>query len=467
MTKLLRVFLFALTFSIFLFTLPCYAKLLLIKKVNLIDVTGVPHISKVSVLISEGRIKKIVSSNELETIPDVVVVEAMGAFLIPGLWDMHVHWYEEDYLPLFIANGVTGVRQMWGMYQHYYWRKKENKPSFIGPKTIIGSVILDGVPKIWPGSIEVPDANLGRDYVRSFKNRGVDFIKVYDNLSRESYFAIADESKKLGLPFAGHVPKSLTVLEASNAGQKSIEHLTKLIEASSSTYLNIVEKYGGKENMPKTDLMIQKKIYQGYGGNLANELYSQFIKNETWQSPTLTVLRNYAYLRERSDLDKKRLTYLPRRITYRWHSKNHPKMKNRPEEEWAYAKNAFNHKQRIVGDMYRAGVKIIAGTDVLNPFCFPGFSLHDELELLVESGLSTMAALQAATINAVEFSGKSKDFGTIAVGKIADMVLLEANPLEDIRNTTKISAVILNGVFYDKQALAKMLTNMQQNSSGN
>jgi len=285
-------------------------------------------------------------------------------------------------------------------------------------------------------------------------------------LNREAYFAIADESKRLGIPFAGHVPDSVKVAEASAAGQKSIEHLTKIDLETSDTYIETIQEYRGRGVLTgQTALEFMQKVYEGYGGDKTSNLYQRFVENGTWQSPTLTVSRNLAYIDERPELDRERLTYLSKQTTDRWIAKSKQLQESRTPEDWTREQLKFKHFQKIVGDMHAAGVKIIAGTDVLNPFCFPGFSLHDELFLLVESGLSPMAALQAATKNAAEFSGRLADLGTIEEGKIADLVLLDANPLEDIRNTTKISSVILNGILHDRNALSEMLRTVRKSAS--
>ncbi len=438
---------------------------LLIKNVNVIDGTGSPVQKSRSVLIDGGRILKITSTSNRKAPANAKVVDGTNLYLIPGLWDMHVHWYDERFLPLFIANGVTGVRQMWGMDMHYAWRAKENDPSFIGPKQVIASVILDGAPKIWPESIEVTDAESARKQVRLFHDKGADFIKVYGRLTRDAYFAIADESKKLGIPFAGHVPQSISLEEASDTGQKSMEHMIKIDTALIADPLAFGAKYAAKPRTPETQLAIQEDIIRSEDMEKKKALFKKFADNGTWQSPTLTVLRNAVYLRERVELDKERLTYLPKDIIHDWAPAMTRAKFVTDEKQWEAARVRFSYQQRLVGDMHKAGIKIIAGTDAMNPFCFPGFSMHDELELFVQAGLSPSAALQTATVNAAEYSGKSKDLGSVAEGKIADLVLLRANPLEDIRNTKKISAVILNGVYHDRKALDGMLKSMQDLAS--
>jgi len=446
------------------FFAPVQAATLLIRNVSLIDSTGSPVQKNMNVLLDAARIVRITTANA--SVPaGAKVIDGSGLFLIPGLWDMHVHWYEESYLPLFVANGVTGVRQMWGMDMHYAWRSRENDPSYIGPKQVIASAILDGAPKVWPTSIEVTSAEFAREQVRLFHAKGADFIKVYDRLNRDVYFAIADESKKVGIPFAGHVPQLVSLAEASDAGQKSMEHMVAFDTGLVTDPAAFEAKYSG-ELKPETMLARREDAIRSEDGAQKNLLFKKFADNATWQSPTLALLRNRAFLRERLEVDKHRLTYIPKQTTSSWLPPRNLDFQNITDErQWKARQVRFAYLQRLVGEMHKAGVRVIAGTDVRNPFCFPGFSLHDELELLVEAGLSPMAALQAATSNAAEYSGKSNVLGTVTEGKIADLVLLSENPLDDIRNTTKITAVILNGVYHDRSALDAMLKRMQEQAN--
>src|SRR5262249_42865203 len=168
------------------------------------------------------------------------VINASGKYLIPGLWDVHVHWYMKDYLPLFIANGVTGVRQMWGFPFHQEWRKQIQSGALLAPRMIIASPIIDGPNAVWQGSVSVATAEEARQAVRTSKEQGADFIKVYSRLTKDAFFAIAEETKKLGIPFAGHVPVQISALEASEAGQRSIEHLTGILEGLSTREQDLV-----------------------------------------------------------------------------------------------------------------------------------------------------------------------------------------------------------------------------------
>lgn len=436
------------------FAAPSAGNVVLLSNINVIDATGSPVQIGMNVLIEDGLISA-VQKDEI-SITRGEKIDGTGRFLIPGLWDMHVHWYAESYLPLFIANGVTGTRQMWGFPIHYDWKSRiESTEEFVAPRILIASTIIDGPDKIWPGSLSATTELEGREYVRRFHRMGADFIKVYSRLEPNVYFAIADESRKLGIPFAGHVPAAVVLEEAADAGQKSIEHLIGIAVALSSERKSIEEAY--ESSSPAERMALLARVIDTFDPALMAPLFDRFKKNGTWQSPTLTVMRNMAYLRERPELDRERLEYLPVSFTNSWEAKNRPYYRDLADEDWLIGQRNFEHSKMLVGEMSRAGVKIIAGTDVLNPYCFPGFSLHDELQLLVESGLTPMQALQAATKNAAEFSNKLDVLGTVEEGKIADLVLLDANPLIDIRNTTMISTVILNGRVYGREMLDAML----------
>src|SRR5215217_3215120 len=189
-----------------------------------IDVTGQAPKRDMTVVINGDRISAI--GDNISVPAGAQVVDANGKFMIPGLWDMHVHWYLRDTFTLFIANGVTGVRQMFGNSDLLRWRDQIAKGSLLGPRMVVASPIIDGPQPIWPNSIAVRNEDEGRKAVRRVKQWGADFVKVYALLPRDAYFGIADEAKQQGMTFVGHVPNSVSPAEASDAGQKSIEHLT-------------------------------------------------------------------------------------------------------------------------------------------------------------------------------------------------------------------------------------------------
>jgi imidazolonepropionase-like amidohydrolase len=399
---------------------------------TVIDATGAAAQPDVTVVITGDRIITIGRTVDVPLPENAQIVDATGKFLIPGLWDMHVHWEDKEYLPLFIANGVTGVRIMWGFPLHHQWRKEIEQGSLLGPRLVIASTIVDGPNPVWPGSDTASNAATGRQAVSNAKQDGADFVKVYSRLPREAYFAIADEAKKQGIPFAGHVPDAVSVQEASEAGQKSIEHLTGVLAACSDA--------------AKTEAV-----------------FAEFKKNHTWQCPTLTVLRS-SMTSGTSKMNADLLKYMPPPLVREW--ADNDKLGTLATTARASAGGSYFQKHLdMVGAMQRAGVAILAGTDTENPYCFPGFSLHDELELLVRAGLTSMQALQAATINPARFMGRENELGTIEKGKLADIVLVNANPLDNIGNTRKIAAVVVGGRLFPKASLDGMLAQVEAHAS--
>jgi len=435
------------------------AQSLFIKNVNVVDVKNEEILLGRNILIERGRIQRVFYDEEVEGIEGAENVDATGQYLIPGLWDMHVHWYETDYLPLYIAVGVTGIREMSGEHINYDWRKIEDERHFIGPKSIISSRVLDGPSSPIPNITKVANEEEAREQVRKYFEIGADLIKIYNDLSRESYFAIADESKKLGIPFAGHIPIGVSALEASDAGQKSIEHNAMINIATSDTYLNIYREYGRNLNSQQA-LEFQQRINDGYGGDNTRLTYEKLASNSTWVTPTLTVRRYDTFPSERFALRKEFLIYLPLDHALSRIAQEENIRLFRSFEQQLYKERQFEYHRMIVGDMYKAGVKLLAGTDG-GFYCFPGCTIHDELELFVEAGLSPIAALKTATLNAAEYADKLADFGTVEEGKIADLVLLEANPLIEIENTRKIVAVVLNGILHNRDDLDRMFENVK------
>jgi len=373
------------------------AAALLLTHVNIVDVeTGTVH-RDAALRIGHGAAR---------------VVDGTGKFVIPGLWDMHTHIPDDKigrnaYLPLFVANGVTGIRIMEGSPELYRWRDAVARGTLFGPRMIVASEIIDGPNTFLPDVVVVHTPAEARKAVRQAKRQGADFVKVYDNLSRESYFAVISEARRVHLPVEGHLPAAITAEEASNAGQKSIEHAMGIASAGPA-------------------------------------LYALFRKNNTWQCPTLIMRHNYAHLDDRHFADDARLQYIRRSTRERWVG-----MIGQGD---AARKRIFANEKEFIGAMAKAGVGMLAGTDNGNPFCFPGFSLHDELALLVESRLTPLQALQAATINPRKF---------LNVDATGDFVILDANPLEDIHNTKKIYAVVMRGQFLDRKELDFLLAKIE------
>lgn len=332
------------------------------------------------------------------------------------------------------------------------WRKQfTEKPGTLPRFGAVGTIV-DGVPAWWPNSDAVSTTYDARRMVDRLKAGGVDFVKVYWNLSREAYFAIADEAKKKRIPFAGHVPISVSAFEASASGQRTIEHLDG-ISLSCSTQEAELRRINPKDLPPGK---YQQQVFDTYDEQKCARLFSRFAKNRTWQVPTLSVFQRVNGDPSRLIYDE-RLKYIPVAEREEWKTFIIRRKMRTPEN----VQRPMQVASKLIGGMRRAGMEFMAGTDLGNEYLYPGFSLHDELILLVQAGLTPMEALQAATRNPAKFLGKLDSLGTIEKGKIADLVLLDANPLEDISNTQRINAVVVNGRYLPKEALQRMLAEVE------
>lgn len=438
--------------------------------ITVIDATGAPAKPDMTVVITGDRITKMGKTGKVQLPKDGQVIDASGKFLIPGLWDMHVHtvhaMFRDTFFALFLANGITGVRDMHSPGAPFdQWRNDITEGKVLGPRMVASQAIVDGPKPIQYSSLAASNEAEGRQAVISLKQRGADFIKVYDLLPRNAYFAIADEAKKQGLPFAGHVPNAVSAAEASDAGQKSIEHLSGMLLGCSS---NEAELMKDGRSVPEVARTFMTRILNTYSEKKAAALFARLRKNKTWQCPTLTVLRARAFIDDSDFTNDLRLRYISPLLKATFWNKNQSNAygaKGRTAEDIANVRKLFQKELEFVGAMRRAGIELLAGTDAPNPYVFPGFSLHDELALLVNAGLTPMEAIQAATRNPAKYLDKLDSLGTVEEGKIAELVILEANPLQDINNTRKINAVIIGGQLLPKSELQKMLSKIEASSS--
>jgi imidazolonepropionase-like amidohydrolase len=436
------------------------SKMLVITHVTVIDATGAAEKSDMTVTVLGDRIAGIEKSSG-KTVKDGQVIDGRGKFLIPGLWDMHVHtnfgdWLpggEEIILPLFVANGVTGVRDMGGdLHQLLKWRDQISTGTILGPRMVISGPMIDGAPPHFPASVAVSTAAEGRKAVDDLKEGGADFIKVQSYIPRDAYFAVAEESKKQGMTFVGHVPDAIRASEASNAGQKSIEHYTGIFEGCSTIEDKLLKGPKGP-----------KRVLETYSEPKCAALIALLAKNGTWQVPTLTWERGQWLI---DDLDLSQSPGAQYAATS-WRKKTYKQftesiLKELDTDPVADRRQFVAKELEMTWAMHRAGVPLMAGTDTAaGVYVIPGFSLHQELELFVKAGLTSMEALQTATLNPAKFLGRTRDSGTVETGKFADLVLLDADPLSDIRNTQKISVVILGGRYFSRADLDKILKNVE------
>jgi imidazolonepropionase-like amidohydrolase len=437
-----------------------------IRDVTAIDMVGSTPKAGMTVIVEGNRIANI--GRKLKVPKSAAVIDGRGKFLIPGLWDMHSHFLFEQvrdpFMKLSIANGVTGVRDLGSEQLDLLIeiRRSIAESKTVGPRIVAAGPIVDGPKPVWPFSIPVANADEGRKAVQSLKTKGADFVKVYSLLSRDSYFAIADEAKKQKIPFAGHVPNTVTTAEASDAGQKSIEHIRVYLDVSTDEQALRQERLDaeakGQSELNRVRGAQHARLLETFNEEKVRLLAGRFAKNGTWFVPTLTVHRSFAFFHDPAFVADPRLKYMPEFLTGYWKTQR----ERMPEEATKRNRVFYTRDLQVVGLMHEGGAKLLAGSDTMNPFIFPGFSLHDELALLVEAGLTPLEALRTATANPAAFLDMEKDLGTIEKGKFADLVLLDANPLSDIRNTTKINAVIANGRLFDRAALDALLSEAEK-----
>ena len=412
--------------------------------VAVIDAAGGSVQQDMTVVIVGDHIAEVGKAAAVKIPRTAQLIDGRGKFLMPGLWDMHIHTFGHNprstrswYFPLLVANGVTGVRDMWTTGDEFpqvaQWRKGLAEGSFLGPRFGAVGWLVDGPAPVHPGSDVVSTPQEARDFVRRAKAAGVDFVKVYTKLQPEEYFAIADEAKKAGIPFEGHVPDAVRAAAASDAGQRTMEHLRNINIACSSKEEELMQATWGPQQ--------RKEMFETYDHQKCERLVERFARNQTWQVPTAVL-----FWGEHSMTDP-RMKYVTSEFREKWR-----RLPVRPVDTQAHHMGLT-----VVGMMNKAGVPMMAGTDLANPFIYPGFSLHDELALFVEDGLTPGEALKTATYNPAKFLGILDRLGTVEKGKVADLVLIDANPLEDIHNTQKIRAVVMNGRYLDRPALDKLL----------
>lgn len=450
-----------------------------ITHVTVIDMTGAPPLPDQTVLIGNQHIIAIGPAKTVAVPRGAQTIDGSGKFLIPGLADMHVHLTgagepggsREFILPLLVANGITTVRDMGGKVEYLTALRSEIEDGQrLGPRVFFTGPYLDGHPPAYQPSIVVKSPQDARDAVDRLRAEGVDFIKTQSRLGREAYFAIAEESKKRGVRFVGHVPDRVSALEASQAGQSSIEHLTGVLLACSAKEEDLRRKQFAPDppNEKPAEALARQRAWRrellgSYSQTKADALFHVFAQNGTWQVPTFPIMVHLGFVTPKTDLSQDpRMRYVPQNVRKIWSAGVQGQLEFHSEPDFAQREEIVKRSLHAVGKMQSAGVRILAGTDLAAPNVFPGWSLHEDLALLVEAGLTPMQALQAATRNPAEFLGKLDSQGTIEKGKYADLVLLDANPLADIGNTQKIRAVILRGKLLDRAALDSMIAGVEE-----
>jgi len=440
---------------------PSVNELLVLDNVTVVDVRTGKLEPDQTVILESHRIFSIRPSKAAKYPRNADSVNGKGLYLIPGLWDMHVHlvfgdWFPDPKdisLPLFIANGVTGVRDM-GSELHVVqdWRNQIAAGRLIGPRILTSGPMLDGPRPRFPSSVAIASPEDARHAVDDLKARGADFIKLQSLIPREAVLAIAEEAKKQGIAFEGHVPDAVRASEMSEAGMKSFEHLIGIFEGSSSAEDDFLK--GNKT---------EGRFLATYDAVRAASLAALLAKNHTWQCPTLVWERGGNLLDVSDFSGDARVKYVPGP----WKKKTWKRFTE--EITQGYGTDDISTRERfiekeleVVRMLHQAGVPFVAGTDTpAGVHIFPGFSLHEELQRFVAAGFTPLEALQTATLNPARFFGMETQLGTVEEGKLADLVVLSGNPLEDISNTQKIAGVFVNGRYFSHPQIENMLRGVE------
>lgn len=407
--------------------LPAQTPQLVITRVNVVDVINGRVIPARTVTISGKTITSVAGSGSP---PDGArVVDGQGKYLIPGLWDMHAHteMTGEASLQLEVANGVTGIRDMGSdLNLILKLRERTSLGEILGPRIFAAGPILDDAPEDWPFRMRVKTAGEGKAAVESLARRGVDLIKVHDHTPREAYFAIAAEARKQRLPLAGHLPLTVTAEEAIDAGQADIEHLSNLRLWQPCS--------GGAEYRPED----------------CRAFFEMLARRGVSQTPTLAFWFEVSTIgTPASAINPDRYAYANKTLKRYWAEH----LASMPPETARYFSVRAPIGARVAKDMVSAGVNVMAGCDGV----IPGFCVQDELSAMVRGGMTTAEALRTATINPARHLGLEKTNGSVEPGRAADLVLLDASPLDAIANVGKIRAVIIAGRLLDRDELDDVL----------
>ena len=420
---------------------------------TLVDVASAKEMPHSVIVIQGERIEQVGGEGSLAIPAGAQMVDVGSQWIIPGLIDSHAHAQsaEETPLALYLANGVTTIRNPGGNITVLRMtRERLARGELLGPRLFFSGPLLDGIPPVWPeGSLLVDTPQRARSAVNFLADQGVDFVKVYNNVKEPELKVIVDTAKERGLPVAGHIPRSMTMTRAIEVGMTRLEHIRvtgrEMLSAEEAAKIDPLP-LGTREPMlwQRFDLQSEKM----------RALIKLLAESQVFLDPTLVISQQTevpSLEAERNDPNNQYLS--PAAVEEAVKGAKNP-LFDLPPELQTVAAEAFRKQEQFVGMCNQAGVKIIAGTD--GPgigSLLPGFGLHRELELLVASGLTPAEALKAATLTAAQALGKEDQLGTIAPGRFADLVVLDADPLKGVENLRKIRLVVARGKTYAPGAL--------------
>ena len=432
---------------------------LAIERVTVLPMDSERVLSDQTIVVANGRIAALGDAGSVAVPESARRVDGSGLTVLPGLADMHVHVQAEAQLRTNLAHGVTTIRPMWGMPAHLEWQRRLDAGELVGARIYPASEILDGDPPIWPGSTAVTTPEQAREVVRGIAAAGFRYVKVYNRLKKDVFLAIAAAAREHGLAVVGHVPDAVTLEEALTAGMRTVEHFTGYRQALQGED-SPVRKLSDEQRKALSRAELSTMMARGLDPARLDVVARLSCSHGVWNVPTLLVQeRIWASGEEKNGwfASHPQMRYVSEDARAFWNPANDFRLREVPPETMKAIREGLWVDRDLVRALDRNGCGLLAGTDAGNPFVFDGFSLHEELELLVKAGLSPFAALRAATTSPAESLGEDQRFGRVLPGLEADLLVVRGNPFEDITKTREIVAVIARGRYHDRATLDAML----------
>ncbi|MFX1566784.1 MAG: amidohydrolase family protein [Promethearchaeota archaeon] len=430
------------------------SNLILIKNTNIITMESEDVLYNHDILIENEIIKEIQPTGKIELSSEQLIVDGTNRYTLPGLMDMHVHLMDENQMILYLANGITTIRNMWGFPRHLKWQERIEHGDLLCPNIFTTSPIIDAKP-YWPNCAIVNTPDNAKKLVKIFKDLGYKQIKIYFNLTREVYDALIDAGREHNIPIVGHVPWAVGLEHALQKRQYAISHLDGYLLS-----------FLPEDAPPKytTDMNIWIQSFDYLDESRIPSIIKKAVDAGVWHCPTLVVHFLLEFEEQERLLSRPETRFISPEILDAWDLKKNPRLNQKfKSKEWVeFTRKSIELKSSILGKLYQSKGKILVGTDALNPHTIPGFAFHDELERFVSSGISPYETLKCATKNAAEFIGCLDKVGTVSVGKRADLLILNANPIEIITNTKKRFGLVFRGRWISQEYLNDQLEKLTE-----
>lgn len=448
---------------------------LVITNANIVDVMKGKIVKNQLLAISGDTIEVVDDTRKAGKYKADRYFDAMGKYVMPGLWDMHIHFRGGDstisankaLLPLFLAYGVTTVRECGGDITPavMQWRSETARGELAGPRIFTSGPKLDGPGAVWAGSIPVvtpADVSKALDSLQEIHS---DFVKIYDSkISGDAYLEIVRQAKKRGMKVTGHMPFTVELKDAAALGMDGSEHLYYVFKACSSKEDSITDAIRQSEHTPRPIGLFAAlpALYNTFDSEKAARLFTYLGAKRFTITPTLYISHTLEGIKETDHSNDSLLHYIDPKIlaTYAGRVRS---AKRQSDAATQFSKKFEAACMALVPRMYAAGVNIVAGSDcgAFNSYVYPGSSIHEEIKLLVASGLTTAQGLQTATVNGSRFMGVQDFYGALKGGKCSDLVVLDGNPLADIDAIDRINSVVSHGKLYSRSDLDALLASIR------